>query len=391
MNGAGALTMRGWAVSTAAVVLGAAAYLFGVEELWPIAVAAALLVVAAWIWVHTCRWDVRVVRHIRPARVPAGLSARVELTVSNHAGRRSPVLSARDPFDGGTRWARFLIAPLEPGEVRLAAYSLPTTRRGVFQLGPLELDVADPFGLARSTRLGSPTSALTVHPHVEAIRSRPVASDPDPDTRVPLPLVGRIGDEFYALREYRSGDDLRRVHWAATARQDALMIRQPENLLQGRLTVAVDLRAEMHDPANLEAALSAAASLVVAAVRSRVHVRLLTTAGTRTPFGSTAMHSWTIMDLLAAAELHPGSNLADDFRLGPEPGPVTLFTTSSASPGELGLVARLGERGGTTIVVFERDGAGPLTPGFTLRPMRCRFVTVAAGASFQAAWEGAQC
>ena len=57
----------------------------------------------------------RVTRHVRPARVPAGATARVELAVANHGSRPSPILAARDPFDGGRRWARFLIAPLDPG------------------------------------------------------------------------------------------------------------------------------------------------------------------------------------------------------------------------------------------------------------------------------------
>ena len=385
------LTARGWVLMAVGAVMILAGFLFGIEELFPVAAASLVLVVASRIWVGLRRWDVQVVRHIRPARVPAGASARVELAVSNHSGRRSPVLSARDPFDGGKRWARFLIAPLDPGEVRLAAYSLPTTRRGVFQLGPLQLELSDPFGLARVARVGSPTSALTVHPRVDAIRSRHVPSDPDPDTRVPLPLVGRIGDEFYALREYRTGDDLRRVHWAATARSDALMIRQPENLLQGRVTVAVDLRTAVHDPASLEAVLSAAASVVMASVRNRVHVRLATTNSAPTVFGSTAMHSSAIMDLLAAAQMHRGTNLSDDLRLGPEPGPIALITTTAAPPGELGLIARVGERGGTTIVAFERPSADQLTPAFRGRPVRCRFVTVPSGGSFPAAWEGAQC
>ncbi len=103
--------------------------------------------------------------------------------------------------------------------------------------------------------------------------------------RVPQPVVGRLGDEFYGLREYRIGDDLRRVHWASTARTDQLMIRQPENLLQGRLTIAVDLRSTVHDAATLEAALSAAASLVMAGIRSRIHVRAATTSGIDSGFG----------------------------------------------------------------------------------------------------------
>ena len=388
--GRAGLTHRGWALLAAAVVLGIGGFLFGIEELYSVAAAALVLIGAARAWVGSRQWDVRVIRHVRPARVPAGVAARVELAVVNHATRLSPILAAQDPFDGGRRWARFLIAPLRPGEVRWAAYTLPTSRRGVFELGPLRLELRDPFGLSRVSIVGCPTSSLTVHPRVDPMRSRHVPAEPDPDMRVPLPVLGRIGDEFYGLREYRAGDDLRRVHWASTARTDQLMIRQPENLLQGRLTVAVDLRAAVHDASTLEAALSAAASVVMAAIRNRIHVRLVTTTGIDSGFGSTAAHGAAALDILAAAEARPGSSLLDDLHLGAATGPVTLITTQSAAGAELTVVTRAGgER--ATLVVFERSSAGPQRLGLDRHPARCRVVSVRSGGSFLAAWEGASC
>jgi uncharacterized protein (DUF58 family) len=389
--GAAGLTGRGWALLAVAAALLAGAFLFGLEELYAVAAAAAVLVGAAWAWVGRQRWDVRVVRHVRPARVPAGMSARVELAVVSHEHRRSPVLAARDPFDGGKRWARFLIAPLDPGEVRWAAYTLPTSRRGVFALGPLELELSDPFGLARVVTIGCPLSTLTVHPKVEVIRSRYLPAERDPDMRVPLPVLGRIGDEFYGLREYQDGDDLRRVHWASTARVDELMIRQPENLLQGRLTVAVDLRSAVHDATTLEEALSAAASLLMAGIRSRIHVRLITTGGTDTGFGATAGHGAALLDVLAGAEARPGRRLLDDLKIGAGSGPLTLVTTQSTSPAELAGVVRACARNQATLVVFERPGFASDGPGPDRVPAHCRVVSVRSGATFQSVWEATPC
>jgi uncharacterized protein (DUF58 family) len=385
------LTARGWALLAAAGALAIGAFLFGVEELYPVAGAAAVLIVGAHCWVRGRSWDVRVVRHVRPARVPAGVAARVELAVVNHARRPSPILAAQDPFDGGRRWARFLIAPLEPGEVRWAAYTLPTSRRGVFGLGPLQLELTDPFGLSRVIVDGCPLATLTVHPKVDPIRSRYVPAETDPDMQVQLPVLGRVGDEFYGLREYRIGDDLRRVHWASTARTDQLMIRQPENLLQGRLTVAVDLRASVHDYETLEAALSAAASVAMSGIRRRVHVRVVTTTAVDTGFGSTVAHGAVLLDVLAAAEVRPGTSLADDLRIGAGSGPLTVITTGSAGETELAAVTRNGPHDRTTLVIFEHAGAQPPPVGLGWRPSRGRVVAVPAGGSFRQAWERAAC
>jgi uncharacterized protein (DUF58 family) len=353
-------------------------------------VGALVLVGACRAWVASREWDVRIVRHVRPARVAAGAAARVELAVANHGGRSSPILAAQDPFDGGRRWARFLIAPLERGEVRWAAYTLPTAKRGLFELGPLQLELSDPFGLTRVMTIGSPISTLTVHPRIDPIRLRHVPVEADPDMRVPVPVLGRVGDEFYGLREYRTGDDLRRVHWTSTARTDQLMIRQPENLLQGRLTVAVDMRTAIHDSTTLEAALSAAASIVMAAIRNRIHVRLITTTGLDSGFGATAGHGAAILDILAAAQATPGSTLLQDLHVGPGAGPLTLITTQAASTAEVTAVTRSG-RDRTTLVVFER--AGDSGPRLMLdhHPARSRVVPVRAGSSFRAAWEGVPC
>jgi uncharacterized protein (DUF58 family) len=245
--------------------------------------------------------------------------------------------------------------------------------------------------LAHSTTIGCPSSTIIVHPKVEVIRSRYLPAERDPDMRVPLPVVGRIGDEFYGLREYQDGDDLRRVHWASTARVDQLMIRQPENLLQGRLTVAVDLRSFVHDTATLEPALSAAASILMAGIRSRIHVRLIATGGTDSGFGASAGHGTALLDVLAGADVQPGSTLLDDLKIGPGTGPLALVTTQSASQTELAGLVRSCGRNHTTLVIFERRNATAERLGLERPPAHCRIIAVRDGASFQAAWEASPC
>jgi uncharacterized protein (DUF58 family) len=386
------LTQRGWALLIGGLSLAFCGFLFGVEELYPVGAAVVVLIVAARVWTGSRRWDVRVVRHVRPARVPAGVPSRVELAVVNHGIDRSPILAAKDPFDGGRRWARFLVAPLDRGELRWAAYSLPTSRRGVFELGPLQLELLDPFGLTRVGTIGCSTSTLTVHPRVDSVRSPAWPAEPDPDMRVPQPVIGRLGDEFYGLREYRVGDDLRRVHWASTARTDQLMIRQPENLLQGRLTIAVDLRAAVHDAVTLEATLSAAASVAMAGIRNRIHVRVVSTSGIDSGFGASAPHGAAILDMLAAASASPGTTLIDDLPIGSgAPGPLVLITTQSATETDLSAATRTSRRDRFTLVIFERSGHAARRSAPERVPTHGRVVLVPAGGSFQSAWEAVPC
>ena len=153
------------------------------------------------------------------------------------------MLTVRDPFDRGRRQARFLLGPLRPDTSSRAAYRLPTERRGVFEIGPLEITNTDSFGLASTRQVVAPATELTVYPALDAIVPLPQTQGHDPLAGADHPTaLGVAGEDFYALRAYEVGDDLRRVHWPSTARHDELMIRQDEMPWQGRATVLLDTR-----------------------------------------------------------------------------------------------------------------------------------------------------
>ena len=54
------------------------------------------------------------------------------------------------------------------------------------------------------------------------------------------------GEDDAATREYRHGDDLRKVHWRSTARVGELMVRREEQPFQSRATVLLDSRTIAH-------------------------------------------------------------------------------------------------------------------------------------------------
>jgi len=236
------LTRRGWTVVCAAVVFVAAGRLLGIAELYALAVVGLGLIAGAVVYVRYVPWDLDATREVRPPQVHAGGNGRVELSVRNQANRRSPVLSARDPFDDGRRWARFHIAPLQPGERVRAAYRLPTAERGLFPLGPLTIGLTDPFGLATVARTAAPGATLAVYPRIDPVYPMAQARGADPTASTGHPSLAVGGDDFYALRPYQTGDDLRRVHWPSSARSDDLMIRQDELPWQGRISVLADVR-----------------------------------------------------------------------------------------------------------------------------------------------------
>jgi len=296
-------------------------------------------------------------RELHPAKVHAGSDSRVELAVVNRASRRTPVLLVRDPFDGGRRQARFLLAPLVPGEVARAAYRLPTHQRGVFSLGPLDVSRGDAFGLATSSVTVASGTELTVYPRVDVIAPLPHTIGHDPYAGADHPnAIGLMGEDFYALRSYEVGDDLRRVHWPSTARTGDLMIRQDEMPWQGRVTVVLDTRRRAHTPESLELAVSAAASILSASWRRRSLVRLATSDGFDSGWAAGAAHTEAVMEHLAALQSSKSDRMADvlaGLRRSGNGGAVALVT-AGASGDDLDAAARLRTRFGSVhLVVFD--------------------------------------
>jgi uncharacterized protein (DUF58 family) len=365
--------------------------LLGIPELVGVALVGGAVV---YVRGHPCGLDAR--RELRPPQVHAGGNSRVELSVRNVEGRRSPVLSARDPFDNGRRWARFFIAPLMPGETIRAAYRLPTGERGIFPLGPLQIGLTDPFGLAQRTIDAAPVATLTVYPRVDEIRPLPQSQGAEPTAARGRPSLTAGGEDFYALRPYQTGDDLRRVHWPATARIDELMIRQDEVPWQGRVTVLADLRAAVQTPESLELALSAAASIIHAGWRDHRQVRLVATDGTDTGFGSGHNHLGAILECLAGADLHGNAThfpaiLTSLDRHGAGGG-VAVVSSDQLADEDLVSLGRLNQGfGSVALVLIQRSAWDPVAGDHLARPVpgAVRVIRVNARAAFPSAWDAA--
>jgi uncharacterized protein (DUF58 family) len=158
-------------------------------------------------------------------------------------------------------------------------YDLRASLRGRYEIGPLQVQLVDPFGLCRLTRQFATTEHLTVLPQVHPLPGVPLTGDwsglGDSATRA----VASLGEDDVVPREYRTGDELRRVHWKSTARSGELMVRREERPWRTRATVLLDTREVAHrgdGPAStFEWAVTAAASVSVHLVRRGYAMRLL--------------------------------------------------------------------------------------------------------------------
>jgi uncharacterized protein (DUF58 family) len=383
------LTRRGWLTALGAAALLVGGRVFGfVEAYVGGAVLAALLVVSV-LWLVATRLSVEVSRELHPPRVHAGTASRIDLVVTNRGARRSPLLTLRDRVSG-TRGALLVVNPLASGASARAAYRFPTERRGVVTIGPLEVEVADPLGLARLVMPASGVSELIVYPLVTPIAPVPLTSGNDPMAGAEHPnALGRSGEDFYALRRYVVGDDLRRVHWPSTARHDELMVRQDELPWQGRATVVLDTRAGRHDAESIERAVTAVASLVAASARRQDLVRLLTSDGGDSGFAAGHAHTEAILEHLACAQLsgEGGWRRLLDL-LGAGTGGGALVVVGGAfTAADVEQLGRLARRYGAATALQVVPSAPPTEPSAGSQPGGpLRLVTVPPEVDLATAW-----
>lgn len=295
-------TRAGWGLLTVGIVAILVGRAVGGLEFYVPGTAAVVAVVFS-VAVRRLRpSSVTVAKHVSPPRVPAGDPARVDIELTNESRVTSPVLRLHDSVTG-TRGVRLSIAPLPPGGSTHGAYRLPTTRRGVLELGPTRIDDVDPLGLARRSRHVGATVRLIVHPTIEPIPPRRVPSGDDPLLGQELRRsLGLSDEEFDGLRAYSPGDDLRRVHWPSSARHDELQVRQFRPPRHGRLTVAIDTRPPGDSREALDVTTSVAASITASVLEAGDAARVEATDGRSTPLviGRTGLDP--ILEFLALIE-----------------------------------------------------------------------------------------
>jgi uncharacterized protein (DUF58 family) len=352
------LTRRGWSFIGAAAGLYVGARLLGLVQLAVLGIGAALLVVVAYIWVRAHTPALTAQRDLKE-RLQVGVDGRVDVLVRADR-RRTPTLAVADSFDRGRRAARFLLAPLGPGEEARAAYRFPTDRRGRYEVGPLRATLTDPFGLVGTTRRVLAAEEVIVYPRVHDISAPPEIGGLDLDRDHPH-VRSRVEPtgEFMTLRDYAPGDDLRHVHWRSTARRGHLMMRQNETRRRAPVLLMLDVRPGAHDRASFERAVEACASIATALHQKNRPFDVVWSTGTLVGTPG-RRHLATVMDELAIVQPHgPDRMVVVTTRRRTSALIAVTGTLQTYDAGALGVLVR---DGGTLVTVVSNTRTSTVVP-----------------------------
>lgn len=198
----------------------------------------------------------------------------VELTVRN-AGRGMRLgLEVEDSHLARTR---MVVPPLGPGDRAVIGTIRRAARRGVQESTAASVRSAAPFGVAQARRPVAAPGRTVVYPAVVELGRVPLIDlAPTHDSAMHTVPRRGTGPEYLGIREYRTGDSMRHVHWPSTARHGQVMVREFEQEHTRRLAIVVDTWADAgEEDTPLDAACSVAASVAFAALGRGHGVRLV--------------------------------------------------------------------------------------------------------------------
>jgi len=348
------LAGRGVAVFATGLAMWVAARLLGSPGLEVVAIGIAVLpLLAAWATKRSAR-KILIRRRLSEVRVAPGTRVQVTLELENASPIPTSFLLLEDrlPTPLG-RAARLVMGGIDPSTRERATYTLVPQTRGRYTIGPLAVDVSDPFALTRLRLEFDEREELLVTPEIEDLGAAPDPSSGPTFGASRARQLFRTGEEYYTMRQYQEGDDLRRIHWPSVARTGELMIRQDESTRRASGLVFFDTRAaalgKSHTPA-FERGVSVAASIGVLLSRRGFVLRLGTT-----ELPAAALSEDRFLDALTGishAEVRSVGPALAHLRAGSSPDTSLVFVAAPPVPNELGALIRAGAGFGQKLAVL---------------------------------------
>ncbi|MCW2809881.1 MAG: hypothetical protein JWP61_339 [Friedmanniella sp.] len=262
------LTPRGRTLLVAGLLVLLVAMVAGQRDVMRIGLLLMALPVLAGILVSRAQLRMSCERSVEPSQVPLGTPLRGQITLGQEGVLPVGMLLMEDavPRELGHP-PRFVVDRSGASWRRVVDYPLLGRVRGRFRTGPLTVRTTDPFGLVRLDRRFLATSEVMVTPEIVPLSPLRTVGGGGSTGEARPHRIGVVGSDDALVREYRQGDDVRRVHWRSTARRGELMVRREEQAWDPSASILLDSRAAAHAgtgmQSSLEWAVSAAASVAV--------------------------------------------------------------------------------------------------------------------------------
>ena len=318
-----------------------------------------LLKLQAWLAVRGLKFE-----RIAPQLVVAGERVVMRIRVWSTIDMKRPLLLIVDDIPEGLEHDLDLkplpIAPSFDTAVE-TRYELMPLRRGVYRWSSILVTSYDSLGLIRvDTKYETEPFEVTIHPakipigfDLGALSGWGTSQSDDGRNR-------GHGMEPRGIREYTSGDSLRHVHWASTARTGKLQVKEFDTGFNTSLYAMLQLtrgtEAGSGSATTLEAMCGHLAHVADVLLQRGSSVELPNLADVGVGAKSASLRYKEICDALARAKTDRTSRFAseiDDLATRSAPGSTVLIMLTSAEEGVASSIRRLAERRKVHVLLYD--------------------------------------
>jgi uncharacterized protein (DUF58 family) len=206
-----------------------------------------------------------------------------------------------------------VVLQLRPRASVVLPYTVTARRRGVYPLTTVRYATRFPFGFFHQERSRPLASEVVAYPRLGTVAANLLGRAQALALTRHHTQTARGDEEFRSLREYRTGDNPRWIHWKTSAKLGKPLVREHEAVVTERAFLLLDTRAPAGGTEPLESAVSFAASLARDLMLRHFHVALAAYAPdllvTTAMKGPAALHE--LLDLLARLQPAPGRSRAE--------------------------------------------------------------------------------
>ena len=230
---------------TLAVVCVVLGFATGFWLLFRLAYLIAFAVPGLYFWTRSMSRSLEVEVHRRTHRVTQGQTLDGRIIVRSRSWLPKLWLEVTDHSSVPGHSSKRVLT-LSANGVAAWSYATPARVRGLYELGPVTVVAADPFGFFRFERTFGEQATVLVYPNAPEL----------PNFYIPpanLPGEGRfrrrthnVTPNVSGIREYAPGDSYNRIHWPATARTGRPMVKQFELDPASDIWIVLDLEATQH-------------------------------------------------------------------------------------------------------------------------------------------------
>lgn len=270
-----------FSVVPAALILFVLASLFKISFIYNVSYVLFGVYVLATLWSQRSLKDLRFRRHYQE-RALLGDVVEVTLEVENRGWLPVPWLQFHDRLPLALITPPFYrsLVSLTPREIRRFSYELHCRQRGWYQVGPLTVQLGDVFGLSHRQQDFSEGAHLTVYPKILPIDELGLPSKSPFGHLRTKQLLYEDPARVVGVRDYQSGDSLRKINWKVSASAGRLQVKKLEPAMTLETVVLLNVNSteytRQYAYGATEMAIVVAASVVNHLVGLRQEVGLLT-------------------------------------------------------------------------------------------------------------------